>query len=56
MTQDEYEERKRALGFTPERSSLHRVLEELIQHGILRLHSRGSGRTPNVYRKTAGTA
>jgi hypothetical protein len=41
----------RLLGFTPERSSLHRVLDELLTEQTIRIQRRGSGRSPNVYRK-----
>jgi len=41
----------RFLGFTPDRSSLHRALDELLGEREVRLHVRGAGRTPNVYRK-----
>lgn len=41
----------RALGFSPERSSLHRVIEELISEGALELKSPGKGRLPSVYRQ-----
>ncbi|HEX3532029.1 MAG TPA: hypothetical protein VH988_33640 [Thermoanaerobaculia bacterium] len=44
----------RVLGFTPERSSLHRALDDLMAEREIRLHDRGSGRTPNVYRKLGG--
>jgi len=41
----------RFLGFTPDRSSLHRALDELLLERVVRLHVRGAGRAPNVYRK-----
>jgi len=44
----------RVLGYTPERSSLHRALDDLMAEREVRLHDRGSGRTPNVYRKLRG--
>ncbi len=44
----------RGLGYTPERSSLHRALDDLMAEREIRLHDRGSGRTPNVYRKLRG--
>lgn len=39
-----------ALGETPERSSLHRVLEELCEGGALEIVKRGYGRVPTRYR------
>jgi hypothetical protein len=41
----------RVLGFTPERSSLHRAITKLERRGILALQTRGDGRLPSVYRK-----
>ena len=41
----------RALGFSPERSSLHRVIEELVSEGVLEVKSPGKGRLPSVYRQ-----
>jgi len=41
----------RALGFSPERSSLHRVIEELVSEGALEVKSPGKGRIPSVYRQ-----
>jgi hypothetical protein len=40
-----------ALGFSPERSSLHRVIEELVSEGALELKSPGKGRLPSIYRQ-----
>jgi len=45
----------RLLGFTPERSSLHRAMDELLVTQEIRIRSQGAGRTPNVYRKLAGS-
>ncbi|HKI04654.1 MAG TPA: hypothetical protein VKK31_21925 [Thermoanaerobaculia bacterium] len=39
------------LGYEPDRGSLYRVLQELIDEGVIRLESRGGGRTPTRYRK-----
>jgi len=44
----------RLLGFTPERSSLHRAMDELLVAQEIRIRSQGAGRTPNVYRKLTG--
>jgi len=44
----------RVLGYTPERSSLHRALDDLMVEREIQVHDRGSGRTPNVYRKLRG--
>jgi hypothetical protein len=41
----------RLLGFTPERSTLHRVIDVLLVEGELEIHLRGTGRSPNIYRK-----
>jgi len=41
----------RALGQTPQRASLHRVLQELIFDGTLEVEYSGIGRRPTVYRK-----
>jgi len=41
----------RFLGFTPDRSSLHRAIDELQMERKVRIHIRGAGRKPNVYRK-----
>ena len=41
----------RALGFSPERSSLHRVIAELVSEKVLELKSPGKGRLPSVYRQ-----
>lgn len=42
----------RALGYEPERSSLHRVLDRLVNEGVLILDSYGAGKIPAKYRKT----
>jgi len=44
----------RLLGFTPERSSLHRAMDTLMAEQKIRIHIRGAGRVPNVYRKLPG--
>ena len=44
----------RLLGSKPERSSLHRAMEVLLVERKIRIHIRGSGRVPNVYRKVTG--
>jgi hypothetical protein len=44
----------RRLGFKPERSSLHRAMDALMVEGKIRMHIRGSGRVPNIYRKVMG--
>jgi hypothetical protein len=41
----------RLLGFMPERSSLHRAMDTLLAEGKIRIHIRGGGRVPNIYRK-----
>lgn len=43
----------RALGYEPERSSLHRVLATLVKKGALVLDSYGAGKIPAKYRKTS---
>jgi hypothetical protein len=47
-----------AIGYAPDRGSLHRALQELIDEGHLHLHSRGTGTKParfrNPYAATAG--
>jgi hypothetical protein len=45
-----------ALGFSPERSSLHRVIEELVSEGALEVKSPGKGRIPSVYRQRPAPA
>lgn len=42
----------RALGYEPERSSLHRAMARLLQEGDVALDSYGAGSTPARYRKT----
>lgn len=44
----------RLLGATPERSSLHRAIDTLLRERKIRIHLRGAGRVPNVYRKMMG--
>jgi hypothetical protein len=46
----------RLLGFKPERSSLHRAMDTLMNEQKIRIHIRGFGRAPNIYRKLAGDA
>ena len=41
----------RALGETPDRRTLHRVLRNLQQNGTVALESFGQGRTPSSYRR-----
>lgn len=43
-----------AIGYAPDRGSLHRVLQELKAEGHLALHGRGTGTQPTRYRKLAG--
>lgn len=44
---------RQALGDAPERSSLFRVLHELIRDGVLAVEHKGHGKIPARYRKTA---
>jgi hypothetical protein len=41
----------RALGYEPERSSLHRTLSRLVNEGVLVLNSYGAGKIPAKYGK-----
>lgn len=41
----------RALGETPDRRALYRVMTDLERWGWIRLEDRGSGRTPSSYRR-----
>jgi len=43
-----------AIGYAPDRGSLHRALQDLKHEGRLALHSRGMGTQPTRYRKLAG--
>lgn len=43
-----------AIGYEPDRGSLHRALQDLKEEGHLALHSRGTGTQPTRYRKLAG--
>lgn len=43
-----------AIGYAPDRGSLHRALQELKEEGHLALHSRGTGTQPTRYRKLVG--
>jgi len=40
-----------AIGYQPDRGSLHRVLYDLIEEGHVALHKRGTGTQPTRYRK-----
>ena len=40
------------LGYEPDRGSLYRILQELVQEGYLRVESTGTGQRPAIYRKT----
>lgn len=40
-----------AIGYAPDRGSLHRALQDLKSEGHLALHSRGTGTQPTRYRK-----
>jgi hypothetical protein len=41
-----------AIGYEPNRGSLYRILQELVQEGSLRMESHGEGQRPATYRKT----
>ncbi len=41
-----------ALGYEPDRGSLYRILQELVQKGSAGVESVGEGQKPTVYRKT----
>jgi hypothetical protein len=41
-----------ALGYEPDRGSLFRILQELVQEGSTRVETVGTGQIPTVYRKT----
>ena len=41
-----------ALGYEPDRGSLYRVLQELLQEGRFLVESAGTGQSPTTYRKT----
>lgn len=41
-----------ALGYEPDRSSLHRILQQLVGNGNLKVERPGRGRVPTAYRKT----
>lgn len=43
---------RRELGFSPNRSSLHRALRRMEENGALAVLQFGSGRRPALYRKT----
>jgi hypothetical protein len=45
---------RRLLGHTPDRSSLYRVLRELVYAGSLKIQKRGEGRMPTRYAKREG--
>ena len=40
-----------ALGYEPDRSSLYRILRELVRQESIRVESVGAGQIPSVYRK-----
>ena len=40
-----------ALGYTPNRASLHRVFQDMVHEGALEVKEPGTGRLPTVYRK-----
>jgi DNA-binding PadR family transcriptional regulator len=40
------------LGYEPDRGSLYRILQELVEEEILYIESVGTGQIPTVYRKT----
>ena len=46
----------RALGHEPDRGSLYRTLQELVQEGTLAVEVKGAGKLPTTYRKTGATA
>ncbi len=41
----------RAMGYTPNRASLHRVFQNMVHEGALEVKEPGTGRLPTVYRK-----
>jgi len=43
-----------AIGYEPDRGSLHRSLQSLIDEGHVALHKRGTGTQPTRYRKLSG--
>ena len=43
-----------ALGYAPDRGSLHRILRQLVGNGNLTVERPGRGRVPTTYRKTGG--
>lgn len=47
----DHQDVRRTLGYEPDRSSLYRVLMELVEAGVIALQSRGDGRVPTKYRK-----
>jgi hypothetical protein len=49
----DYHQVRQALGSQPERSSLFRVLHELVTEGTLAVEKKGAGRIAARYRKTA---
>lgn len=46
----------RALGETPDRRALYRVMTDLAREGWLRIEQRGAGRIPSSYRRLASPA
>jgi hypothetical protein len=45
-----------AIGYRPDRGSLHRTLLELIENGFLAIHTQGLGNRPTRYRWTHAAA
>lgn len=46
----------RALGFEPNRATLHRVLRELTAAGVIAVECFGGGKQPNLYRRIASVS
>jgi hypothetical protein len=42
-----------AIGYEPDRSSLYRILQELVSGGTIRIESKGTGQIPTVYSQTS---
>ena len=42
----------RAIGYEPDRGSLYRTFQGLIEEGIIAIERRGAGRKPSRYKKT----
>jgi hypothetical protein len=45
----------KALGYEPDRGTLYRILQELVQEGSVHVESVGSGRNATVYRRAGAT-